>query len=486
MNIRSLLHKPRKEERGGTSLTVVVIALFLTLNLILVALGGTLGLYFYIADPMYYTLEGATDDFFARLNPQGEEVRFYFCQSEDELKENPVSGRLLDTLLQFEERYGFFEVDFLNIYYDYEILSGFSEQNDTAIDNQSVIMHCPATGGSIVRSIATFYIYNTEDKNDQSMVFNGEEIVATMLARIMTGERPKAYFTTGHGELSSTAMQNLLYSAGYDIVIADLTSYDIEEDCELIVISAPLYDFEEYASVDAKSESSRLREFVSDGGNLLVLRSAAVESLPRLDAFLASYGMAVEKGSTVRHEDMSVGANSSAILLEYDTSDAIAALRERAEQNADGRVVFGRSCAITLTPGEGYTAYPVLNSYDGASLYKNGERVSDGRYTVMAMSEVSTASGDTGKVILTGSSVLADGTILDMGSFGNEAMLYSLLEYVGGEPSPIGCGVVVLNTYPLTDLTKSTSDVFFGLLAFVLPLLSSAIGFIILRRRQKR
>ncbi len=486
MDIRSFFKRSRKEERGGVLLVVTVIALFLALNLILVSVGGALGFYMSIVDKCYYELEGATDEYFERINPEGKRVDFYFCKSADALNDNYTFGRILDTLLQFEERYDFFTVSHLDLYYDYTVLSAFAEKNETSIDESSVIMHCPETGQSIVRSLSTFYVYDTEDSTNQDMVFNGEEIVATMVSRVLLTERPKAYFTTGHGEMSSTSMQGMLYSAGYDILTADLSLYEIEEDCELIVISNPRYDFEEYASVEAKSEISRLREFVARGGTVLVLRSATLASLPRLDAFLASYGMTVDGGTIVRHEDMSIGANSAAILLEYADSDAAAAIGSRAETFVSERVVFGTSSAITLTEGEGYRVSPLLRSYDGASLYKNGESISRGAFTVMAMSEVDTNDGKTGSVVFASSATVGDGTILDMGSYGNEALLYSVLEHTAGMTVPIGCGVVVLNTYPLSNLTQSTSDIYFAVLAVAVPLVCAGIGAVTVTRRKRR
>ncbi len=484
MKIPSFMKSARKEERGGFVITLAVVALFLALNLILVSVGGSLGFYMNIVDKSYYTLSGVTDEYFEAINPEHKKINFYFCQSADELNSNYTFGRILDTLLQFDARYDYFTVSHLDVYYDYTLLSEYAEKNETPIDANSVIMHCPETGESIVRSLSTFYIYDTEDSTNQDMVFNGEEIVATMVSRVLLTERPKAYFTTGHGELSSTAMQNLLYSAGYDILTADLSMYEIEEDCELIVISAPKYDFEEYASVNARSEISRLREFVSRGGTVLVLRTATSEALPRLDAFLSSYGMTPETGTLVRHEGMSIGSNSAAILLEYAENSL--GIAERAESKTSERVVFGNSSALTLKEGEGYRVSPLLQSYDGAILYRGTEEISRGSYTVMAMSEITTAEGDTGSVILAGSSAVADETILDMGSFGNEALLYATLEHTGGMKTPIGCGVVVLNTYPLSNLTKNTSDIFFGVLGFALPLCVAALGFFMIRRRKRR
>ena len=139
-----------------------------------------------------------------------------------------------------------------------------------------------------------------------------------------------------------------------------------------------------------------------------------------------------------------------------------------------------------MKDGESYRVSSLLESYDGATLWRDGAEISRGKYTVMAISEIPTATGGQGNVVLASSSAVADGTILDMGSYGNEALLYALLEYTGGEKTPIGCGVVVLNTYPLSNLTKGSADIFFWVLGVGIPVLTAGVGVILLRRRKRR
>jgi hypothetical protein len=196
--------------------------------------------------------------------------------------------------------------------------------------------------------------------------------------------------------------------------------------------------------------------------------------------------MTVNGGTIVLHEDMSIGANSAAILLEYAKGDTAAAIGARAESFMSERVLFGISASLTLTEGEGYRVSPLLQSYGGSTLYKNGEALDKGAFTVMAMSEVDTNDGKTGGVICASSATVGDGSLLDMGSFGNEALLYALLEKTCERTVPIGCGVVVLNTYPLSNLTKNTSDAYFALLAVAVPLACAALGAVTVIRRKRR
>jgi hypothetical protein len=236
------------KEKESKLLITAVIVLFLVLNLLFAYLANTYGWYFLATDPMFYTLSGVTDEYFEKVNPEGKRAEFYFCMSPDGLRENNTFGRILDTVKQFDERYEFFTMTHLDTYYDYETLARFSkdsEGNDIEINNQSIIVYSPDAGTEpLVRSLSTFYYYDTEDTTNDDMIFNGEEVVASLVGAALTPDRPEALFTLGHGEAPTASFMNAFYSAGYEVTALDLASNNIPEATELIIIASPKYDFD--------------------------------------------------------------------------------------------------------------------------------------------------------------------------------------------------------------------------------------------------
>ncbi len=482
---RLFLRKKGKHERGGGAITALVIAFFICLNLMLVAVNASLEWFFSITDKQYYTLNGSTDGYFEKINPDNKKIDFYFCMSEDSLLENHTYGRILDTVKQFSERYGFFSLHHLDVYYDYDFI-----KNELGVEEEvtkdSVILHSPGVG-HVVRSLSTFYIYDENDSTNDDMIFNGEEIVATLVRRVLGDKFPKVYFTVGHGETSTQSMQNLLFSAGYDVWTADISKNEIEEDCRLVVISNPLYDFEEFKDGSA-SEISRLRDFIARGGSVIVLRSPSASALPRLDAFSRAYGLSANVGSVLLDGENSIASNASALLLSYAEGNAAEAIARRASvAEGVGALAASGMTSLSLAEGAGYTAEPLLKTHASASLYTDGKAISSGEHTVAALSKIEGRNGSVGSLILVGGTGLADAMLLDMGSYGNESFLYSLLEY--NDPSitaPIGAGVVVLNTYPLTNLSSNETRVLFVLLSVLVPTAAGACGFFVCRKRKNR
>lgn len=471
-----------KYERGGGAITALVLAFFICLNLILVSLGGTFAWAFALTDRQYYTLNGTTDAYFEKINPEGTPVHFYFCTSEETLETSATDGRVLDTVRQFSRRYDFFDHSFLDVYSDHTFIKeelGVSE----AVARDSVILYSPGKG-YVVQSLSTFYIYDSQNTESSAMIFNGEEIVATLVARVLGESFPKAYLTVGHGEAVSTSIQNLLYSAGFDILKADLSKNEIEEDCRLIVIANPVYDFEEFKDGSA-SEITRLRAFVEGGGTLLVLRSPAAPALPRLDALCESYGLSVVTGSVLHDEENSIASTGTTLLLEYADTDAASSLRTRAKSSE--KVAAAGVSAVTVTEGAGYRASALLKTHASSALYAGGKKVSEGAHTACAVSRVSGVGGKEGSLVLFGSADIGDAMLLDMGGYGNESFLYALFEHTGSsDATPLGAGVIVLNAYPLTDLSSGTSRLFFLTLTVAVPLVTAALGLLVCLKRKHR
>ncbi len=475
----------KKRLRQSRVLAIMAVVLWMVFNLVFTYVANNLGWYISAAEPAYYTLSGVTDAYFEKINPEGKRVVLTFCMSEDKLKESPTYGRVLDTVEQFAARYDFFSYRHLNVTLDYKELEVYAEKHDVTISDSTVIVSSPDTGESIVRALSTFYVYD-EESEDESMVYNGEEIVATMVSRVMKTERPIALFTTGHGETPTVSLMNQLYSAGYDVTTADISLQSIEEKCSLIVIASPLYDFEEYADKSLVSEISRLRDFMLDGGNILVLRAPENGALPRLDAFLASFGLVTAGEAYLTDTSAAIDIDGSALLLSYAEGRAEGIL-STVKDTTSAPMVFADCGKITLQEGEGYEAYPLLFTSSSAAEYLGGERISqadDTGYAVAAVSECAAKNGGTGKLMLINAANAADKILLETDGYANETLFYAFAEYGSGLVTPKGCGVILINTYPLEGMNRQVANIWLAILAVGCPLAVSVAGTVVVLRRK--
>lgn len=486
--MRKLSARNAGKERESRAWVLVVIVLFLVINLLFAYLSSTYGWYFVATDRMFYSLSGVTDEYFARVNPDNKPVEFYFCMNKEGLTENNTFARILDTVEQFDERYDFFTMSHLDTYYDYDKLNRFAKEHETELDNQSIILYCPTTGKSEVRSLSTFYYYDTEDSTNDDMIFNGEEIVAALVGGVVMETRPEALFTMGHGEAPTASLMNAIYSAGYEVKAQDISSSSIPEATEVIVIANPKYDFEEYADKTIECEISRLRDFVKEGGTVLFFRDTSAGELTRLEAFYSEYGIKAESG-IITDGTHSVDTSGKAVLLRYDEGEGVSALRTYAQKYNSSRLVAAGASPLTLSQVSGATVTPLLRSFSTAKNQVNGETVShaeDAGYVVAALATLDEYHGERGHVALIATEAFADVDTMETDGYGNKEFVFSLLENTAGTATPIGCGVVLLNTYPLEDMTRGTANVYLAVFAGAIPLAVALTGFFVLRRRTRR
>lgn len=482
-------------------LGAAVLLLVLLLNMIGFQLSVSLQLYVNMAPEDYYTLSGATDSYFDRINPNGDEVTVSLCLTEEELTGNPTYGRIYDTLQQFADRYDFFQMRLLNLFSDYDeinrLLSMQRRENDEdssvveTISGSAVIFSSEQTGLAVVRALSTFYVYDSEDSSNQQMVFVGEEITAACVSLTLAAERPKVYFTSGHGESATSSLQNALYMAGYDIVVADISRQDIPSDCALLVIAAPYYDFEEYADPSLVSEITRLRRYLDGGGTVWIFRAPGATNLTRLDSLCAEYGLSVQPGQLIKDNSESLNTAGTTLLLRQADNEMAAKLWDTLHVPGSVRVqkeskaAIGRAGTLTLSDTEKARTYSLLQTSPNAVVYDSeGNKVADpGSQTVCALSQLREGNG---QLVLFSSAGFASTELMESDGYLNKDILFALAQQGGRVSTPIGCGVQIINAYPLEGLTRGVSFTWLAILGGGVPLVTALCGVVVCLRRRAR
>ncbi len=512
--MNKLSRRSAGKERESILFVCAIVAIVLVVNIVLAYFASAFGWYFLATDRKFYTLSGVTDEYFDKVNPDPdgegpmtpEKVTFYFCMSEEGLKENPTFERILHTVKQFGDRYDFLTVKHVRPEYDHELLEAFTHVKDkdgndrlgedgeplrNEISDMSVIAYSEDTKRYEVAALSDFYYFDTADSTNDDMIFVGEELVAALVGRVVANDRPVAYFTVGHGELATRPMADALTRAGFDWDTLDLSKGAVPDDAQLLVIAAPQYDFEEYDDKTIDCEIARLRTFIKEGGTVLFFRRTSSGKLTRLEQLFTDLGITAEEGM-ITDGTNSVDLEGKSVLLRYDGGEGARSVRSYARKydgsnalDAVPLLAAGVS-PLTLTEVEGATAVPLLRTHGSAVNQVNGKTVSEAKsegYITAALSRV----GDKGGcAVMIAADAFTGLDTMESDRIGNKEFLYALFTETVGADTPIGCGVVLLNTYPLEGMTRGTANVFLAVFAGVIPLCVAGVGVIVLRRRRLR
>ena len=152
------------------------------------------------------------------------------------------------------------------------------------------------------------YEYNlyTIDYSTYTEIDTTEEAITNGILDVVTTERPKIYFLTGHNLYSTVYFQYLqsaLSEEANDIEELDLmTTGDVPEDCGTLIITALKEDITEL-------ERDSLIKYIQRGGKILLLFDANLNKvdLSNFQEVLDEYGVSISDG----------------IILEGDTSQMV-------------------------------------------------------------------------------------------------------------------------------------------------------------------
>ena len=476
----------------GTLTAALIVAVLVILNVIVYALATKYSWYLYTAPRYEHQIGDASDSLFADLD-QGRELKIRFCMNEEDLESDSAYRLVLATARQFEEKYGFVKVDFINIVVNPGEVSrykyGAAPESDAEtgekikknnISKSSVIFDA---GGNdfAVMNLASFFIL---DSSQYITGYDGERVMSALIHRTMADERPLACFTIGHGETSSELLYNILICAGYEVGTVNLAKEEIPDGTSLLVVSNPLYDFEVAAPGSGiTSEIERLTAFADAGGSVFVILDPLITELPHLNDYLSGWGLSRREG-TVRDMTNSLTADGYAIAASFSSSDAGDAIRDRIRAFSNASVVLKRAAAIELDESvAGVSVSPILSVGRSASIWADGEKTDGaGGYTVAAYAGRENGSG----VFLVSSVYMTSPDAIRTNGYANADFIYAILEYADGAKVPLGTTVMLIQTDTLEGVTRGYIRLTLLILVAVIPAVVAAGGAVIRLRRKNR
>lgn len=267
----------RNSYSAGT--VVVVIAIVIIFNLILQQLAGT-SLQIDMSDTNIYDISEVTTEVLDGLDT---EVTFVILAQEEYTD---------DLITTYIERYTALSDNITVEWIDPVLYPSALDTYETTYD--TIVVACEETGKSTIVEIAdiyymdemSYYYYGT-----YTYYFDGEGLLTSAVALVTSETENKAYTVTGHGETEFSTTVTELFTKN-NITTEELnllTASEIPEDCELLLINAPTTDITE-------DEKAVLLDYMSTGGNVVLLLGDVSADTPNLDDLLLEYGMEMADG----------------------------------------------------------------------------------------------------------------------------------------------------------------------------------------------
>ena len=442
----------KKFKYGSVAYTITVLAvvLVIVLNVVFSSLASK---YMWYTDMTKSDLFTLSDALIEMLSDTNEEVKIIFCADPDELMSDSTTYMryIYKTAQLLEAEFDNITVECHDVIKEYNFFKKYADTAASNIYTTSIIIE----SGSEFRLMApeAFFIFDTEDTS-KAWAYNGEKKFAAAILQVTASDTPLVCFTEKHGETlaaDAQAMISLFSDAGFAVDTIDLSTEEIPEDCRIIVINNPKYDF---IGMEAESEGAneiaKLDSFLDGLGALMVFEDyKSASSLVNLNEFLEEWGISFDAGAYLIDKEHSVSVDGGTIVAEYEKSGLGASIyNDMSNLDTMPRTLSKNSMPLNLlweqNSNESGTkqVYSVLSSYDTAECVRNGETESTGSRTLMAIAREKIIVNNENSaetdylysyVFASGSPSFVTGDYLTSNSYGNSDILYAAMRAVGRE-----------------------------------------------------
>ncbi len=490
----------KKALRHGSitvALTVLIVAVIILLNASVTTLALRYGWYINMNPTLAYPV---TDTCFDYLNtyviPDArEDIRIIFCDEEENIRADVTQSYVLATAEELAARYpDTVKLEYLNVWENPSVAREYGVTASTSVVVASGDAHRVCT-------LRDFFLFPAND-NENPVAYTGEKRFAVAMKAVVSPDAPVAYFTLNHGEsMSDYALMYAITDAGYLVNYLDALSFDIPEDCSLLVTYNPARDYTEVDGVSGISEIDKLDAYLSRGGKFMTFVSAdtfAAGSYTNLEAYLETWGVTFDHRTGPEGIEECFAIRDTAHALTTDGYTIVGKTPDTGRgadimRDITGSLRAGNATGISIAEsfsasGADFvsgtrTLTPLLRSYAGAEAWAGGravDRTEEG-YNLVTLTE----DASTGASVLVCSSLeLVTEASLQSGVYDNGPFVLTAIEAMGKEDIPIH-----LTSQPFGDetihimTTAEARNITIALVAGPVVLIALVGAIVLVRRR---
>ncbi len=459
--------------RGGVySLAVIaiILAILITVNIFASVLPTTVTKLDMSSSQLY----SVTSDTKVVLNSLDKDVTIYWIVQAD--SEDSIISNLLSKYESLSEHITVTKIN-------PDVYPTFTQQyTDETASNNSLIV----ASGDKSRYIDYYDIYLVESNGYSYSYsdFDGEGQITSAIDYVVSEELPKMYVLEGHGEpdLPDTFAGQIEKENIETESLSLVSTGEVPEDASCVLIYAPESDISE-------SELDVLREYISNGGKLMVV-SGAVEAgtLTTLTTLLKDYGIEPVEGFVLETDSSYYGSYYGMglpyLLLPNMTSNDITdpLIEERYYVNmpiAQGLDVSNANTGVTALLISSDTSFSKTDGYNFET-YDMEEDDTPGSFALAVTVET---DGD-GEMIWFSSSLFLEESYNSFSSGANVNIAMNALSELIGEREALAIRSKSLG-YTYLSIDSASSSLLEFIMIAAVPILFLGIGIVVVLMRRR-
>lgn len=466
----SFSNKRFKNGAYSIAITIIVIALVLLFNLII----GEFDLKIDLSSNAKYTLTDETRQLVDNIN---DDITLYYIAQD---------GAEDETIKNIIDKYSSLSSNIKVVQKDPILYPKFTSQytDENVYENSVIIVNNTNDKSKYVPYSSMLELDYSSYYTTGSSTITGIDVegqITSAIQYVTTQNLPKLYQVKGHGEseLNNTLI-SLLEKSNIDIeTIQTLSAEKIPDDCSVLLINGPIYDFTE-------DETNIIKDYLVNGGNAIIFTMYTQEDMKNFNSLLEYYGIMQEDGYVIEGNSNNYMSGNPIYLMPNINSHDIT-------DNLNTIIVpLSKGLKISNSLRNTITITSILDTSDksyskvdmNSSTYKKENSDIEGGFSLGLLAEESYNGVDT-KLMVYGSSLILDEQMTSISQLGNINILSNTINYMSNIQENLSIPVRSLEQKYLT-LTSSQVKFWAIIVIGIIPLsiLFSGIYVVVNRRRK--
>lgn len=425
-----------------------------------------------------------SDEMESYLDTVETDVKFTVLMTEEAFENNGAYYMQINTLLKKMALYN----DHVTVeYVDLNNTPTFSEKYDKINwdDSTDYLM--------VVESGENYLVLDRDDVFESNVDYTTltkyvtaskfEQAAATSIYNVTTTEKPKVVFLTDVGEGDYSGFSTMLENNAFEVEEINLTTTEIPEDAEFVVLFAP--------SVDLTDEArERLYNYLDngrqDGANFIYIPSYENVDCPNVDSILEHYSLSIGSGIVFETDSSYLVSSESLYLTLVDYNSRIF-MDGLTNQNVP--VIFPYARPVEIIE-ESEDIQGMLYSSTGAGIYPYDAGEDFNYEDVLTEEEIPVAvisSLENSNLVVFGSCDAFAEALLNNGSYNNGPYFVNVFNTLAEKSSPdIVIESKTFSAYGLGLTSYNQVAVLSFVLRFVIPALILIFGIVVFVRRRNK
>jgi ABC-2 type transport system permease protein len=453
----------RKLKKGGYTaiLSVIVIAAVVVLNMIIGRLPEKVRQWD-MSSSQIYTLTKTTNDLVKDLD---KDVTIYVVGDP-----SVVDKRITSFVKRYEDLSSHIKVETLD-----SVLHPDQVSKLKAVDD-SLFVSCEANNktesvpfSSIIKMDQASYYNSGQIKETE---FDGEGQLTSAISHVTNDVEKKIYVTEGHKEaIFGATVSDMLKKSNLTVTTLNLlTGGGIPKDCELLLMNAPESDL-------AADEKKMVSDYLSGGGNVMILAGYSETNRPNLNEIINEFGLNLENGLAA--DTKNFYQNNPYYI--FPTIPAGNELTQGTDAKSASLVLQSGAMTQLTTLPQGVEVTPFMETSEGGMLI-TADKQTKGTYLLGAVAKKTMDSGAACLTVLTTPSLIDEGVNT---SFTNLNNMNIFMNAVTANYPDVTNVSIPSKSLDVGYNTVTKGGLWGGLFVFVIPTLTLGTGLVIWLKRRR-